>query len=282
MNYQISAAQFDDKGIPELLKTLAQFFQNEGIGFYVVGAAARDIVLGMIHNRNARRKTNDLDIAIMIRDWQVFEKVNSALCDLPGFKKCSRQKQRFYYKNSLILDIIPFGEIARSDRNIYWPPDETPVMSVSGFAEVAGKALSVSIDDEFTIGVASLPGLFILKLAAWDDRHHSTKKDAEDIAYLIDEYWDINLERILKDHSDIFEMDNFSTFTAGAILMGRDTRALLEGDKDMMRKFVSVIDGEISKAEGSLLINQILETHRAKKYEEVYKALSLITREMSG
>jgi predicted nucleotidyltransferase len=280
MNYQLSSAGFEDPNIPALLKILAKYFKGKGIEFYVVGAAARDIVLGMIHNRKTRRKTNDLDIAIMIRDWEAFEEVNSGLCGLPGFTKSSRQKQRFHYKNSLILDIIPFGEIARSDRNIYWPPEETPVMSVSGFTEMAKKALSVMIDDEFTVGVASLPGIFILKLVAWHDRHKITNKDADDIAYLIDEYLDINLERIAQEHPDIYERDDFATFTAGAILMGRDIQILLKGNKDMLEEFAKIIEEEIGKGEDSLLINQILETHRSKKYEEVNQALGLIVHEI--
>lgn len=114
MNYQISSAQFDDPDMPGLLRTLASFFQSREIDFYVVGAVARDIVLGMINNKRVRRKTDDLDIAIMIRDWDTFERVNSALSGLPEFTKSSRQKQRFHYKNHLILDIIPFGEIPGS------------------------------------------------------------------------------------------------------------------------------------------------------------------------
>lgn len=199
---------------------------------------------------------------------------------MPGFTKSTRQKQRFHFRDHLILDIIPFGEIARSDRNIYWPPDENPVMSVSGFSEIARKALSVIIDDECTVGVASLPGIFILKLIAWHDRHKHTNKDADDIACLIEEYLEINIERTAQEHPDIIERDDFSTFIAGAILMGRDTRILLAENEEMQDEFAGMLEQELDKAEGSLLINQILETHRTIKYEEARKALSLISREM--
>lgn len=280
MSYQISSAAFDDPDMPELLKVLANFFQSREIEFYIVGAAARDIVMGMIHNRGARRKTNDLDIAIMIRDWDTFEEINSALCDLPEFTKSSIQKQRFHYKNRLILDIIPFGEVARADRTIHWPPDETPVMSVSGFVEMAKKALFVTVDNEFTIGVATLPGIFVLKLVAWQDRCRVTNKDAEDMAYLIDEYFEINLERIVEAHTDIFEADDFTTFTAGAAVMGRDVRILLSGNDDLLHELARIVDEEIGKAEDSLLISQILETHRSKKYEQVHRALKLLRYEI--
>src|SRR6202012_3048430 len=148
------------------------------------------------------------------------------------------------FKSHLILDIIPFGEIARSDRNIYWPPDETPVMSVAGFTEMAKKALSVIIDDECAIGVASLPGIFILKLVAWHDRHRMTNKDADDIAYLIEEYLDINLERATQEHPDIYDRNDFSALTAGAILLGRDVRTLLAGDRETTEQVYRIIEEE--------------------------------------
>lgn len=280
MSYRISSEAFDDPDMPELLKKLVKFFKGQDVDFYIVGATARDIVLGMICNRGSRRKTNDLDIAIMIHDWEAFEKINALLSDLPGITKSPKQKQRFYYENHLTLDVIPFGEIARADRNIYWPPDETPVMSVSGFVEMAAKALSVIIDDELTIKVASLPGIFILKLMAWQDRYRATNKDADDMAYLLDEYFEINLERIAKTHPDIIESDDFTSFTAGASLMGRDVRTLLVGNEELILELTSIVDKEIGKAEDSLLINQMLETHRSKKYEEIFKAMALFLKEI--
>jgi predicted nucleotidyltransferase len=280
MSYQISSAAFDDPHMRDLLKTLANYFHSQGIDFYIVGAAARDIVLGMIHHKGARRKTNDLDIALMIRDWQVFEEINTSLCNLPDFAKSSRQKQRFHYKDHLILDVIPFGEIASANRNIYWPPDETPVMSVSGFSEMAKQALTVTIDSEFEIGVASLPGIFVLKLIAWQDRYRTTNKDADDMAYILDEYFEINIERIVDSHPDIFDADDFTSFTAAAVLMGRDVRILLSGNHDLLQELTRIIDDEIDKAQDSLLIGQILETHRSKKYDELYRSLKLFAREI--
>jgi len=145
---------------------------------------------------------------------------------------------------------------------------------------MAKKALSVIIDDEFTVGVASLPGIFILKLVAWHDRHRMTNKDAEDMACLIDEYFEINLERIAGAHPDIFEDDDFTSFTAGAILMGRDVRVLLAGNEELIHELARIVDQEIGKAEDSLLIRQILETHRSKKFEEVHRALDLLGHEI--
>lgn len=43
----------------------------------------------------------------------------------------------------------------------------------------------VEIDNSFTIYVASLHGIFLLKLSAWRDRKIETNKYAEDIAFVI-------------------------------------------------------------------------------------------------
>jgi predicted nucleotidyltransferase len=176
--------------------------------------------------------------------------------------------------------VIPFGEIARLDQNIYWPPEETPVMSVSGFAAMAKKALTIVLDGEFPMGVASLPGLFVLKLAAWNDRHLVNNKDADDIAGLLDEYLDINLERSVIEHADIYESHDFTTFTAGAILMARDIRGHLADDLPLREEVGRILLEEIDAKEQSKLIRQILETHRLKKYEEVLRGLTLMEGEL--
>lgn len=45
-----------------------------------------------------------------------------------------------------------------------------------GFDEVLAEAITVNIDDEFNIKIASLHGLFLLKFNAWSDRNIKTDK----------------------------------------------------------------------------------------------------------
>jgi len=280
MSYQISSDRFAEPWLKELLEVVANYFQRSGTEFYIIGAAARDIVLGGIHHRNPHRKTRDLDIAIMIPDWNTFEQIATDLCAMADFKKDSKQKQRFCYKDMFDLDIVPFGEIAQSDKTIYWPPEATVAMSVIGFREMAKRALSVTIDEKFTLLVASLPGIFVLKLTAWRDRHLSNTKDAEDLALLIDEYLDINIERAIKEHPDIYEKEDFTTFIAGATLIARDIKTILTDNKDVLIEITAIIEKEVNKSEFSKLIDQILYTNPSKNYEEVLQAFSQIVKEL--
>jgi len=274
MSYHLSSSAFENPELPVLLKRLAAYFGGQGIPFYVVGAMARDIVLGMIHGRKPSRKTNDLDIAIMVQDWNAYEKISADLSADSDFTKCTKQKQRWHFKGAVTVDIVPFGEVAKADRHIYWPPDETPAMSVSGFPAMAVNALEIILDKEASIGVASLSGFFLLKLSAWKDRRYD--RDAQDIATILDEYLEINLDRAAQDHPDIFEQQGFTVFGAGAYLMGKDLCQLLAGDLPLRDETHRILANELAGAEDSMLIRRILESHRLKRYAEVRAALTLL------
>jgi predicted nucleotidyltransferase len=163
MSCNISSEGFNNPLLKELLQKLTDYFDAIGSEFYVIGATARDIIMSSIHNRQSARSTGDLDIAIAISDWNSFEKISKGLVDL-GFVKSKQQKQEFTYKGVYILDIVPFGGIAKADHHIYWPPEEHIAMSILGFSEVAKNTLTVIIDDTLSIKVAALHGIFILKL----------------------------------------------------------------------------------------------------------------------
>ena len=96
--------------------------------------------------------------------------------------------QRFY-DGAYELDIVPYGAIAKDDGCVYWPPEEDIAMSVRGFTEVLRGAITVRIDDEFDIKIASLHGLFVLKFNAWIDRNIQTNKDAVDMAFIVEHYF---------------------------------------------------------------------------------------------
>ncbi len=180
-----------------------------------------------------------------------------------------------------ILDIVPFGEVAKADHLIYWPPEESFAMSVHGFTEVVKDALEVTVDNTYTIRVASLPGIFILKLYAWNDRHIIHDRDADDMALIIANYLEINDERAAKGHYDLYDQSPFSTFMAGGTLLARDIKTIAKEDTEVLDSLHQILLDETSKEMDSPLINQMLETHSYLKYEEVFDALLSITNELN-
>jgi predicted nucleotidyltransferase len=96
--------------------------------FFVVGATARDFILEHKYDIKSSRATIDIDIGVIVSEWDQFELLKDELLSLSEFS-LSKQKQRLIYKNDLLLDIIPFGTIANEDGSIKWPPGHENRMS---------------------------------------------------------------------------------------------------------------------------------------------------------
>lgn len=277
MNYSISSEKFSNPLLKDLLQALSSFFASKNVSFYVIGATARDIIMRQLLDQESARHTQDLDIAIAISEWDKFEEISLEIAQLKDFEKSIHQKQRFHFCKDYELDLVPFGAIAKDDGNIYWPPEEEFRMSVKGFDEALKDFMIIKIDDEFEIRVASLSGLFLLKLNAWIDRNISTSKDAEDLCYIIENYYAVfeecNIARGY--HQEIYEMENFDVFVAGAIWLGYDIVALLTHEQAVC--YNSMLISELQKEEESRLIEQMMKQSISVSYEMVHSALSEIS-----
>ena len=280
MNCHISSKALPNLLLKELLAVLTSYFDSIESEYYIIGATARDIVLMAIHEQDAKRCTVDLDIAIAIPNWEKFETIEKGLCQKEGFTKSTNQRQRFIYKEIYFLDIVPFGGVAKDNDTIYWPPEEEVAMSVVGFAEATKDILEANIDNEFTVKVVQLPGIFLLKLNAFKDRCLENNKDADDMAYIISHYLEINQDRAVEDHYDIYETENFTTLIAGATLLGRDIKRILNESPQTLDIFIGMLQTEIDANEESILINQMLETCKALRYEELYDALQCLLMQL--
>ena len=263
MDLTISSEKIGNPLLVELLRNLTDSFNKMDKEFYVIGATARDIIMQQLLDTASRRRTKDLDIAIAIPDWNTFEQVKQNLVD-DGFKKSRHMHQRFFY-GEYELDIVPYGVVAKEDGNIYWPPEEEIAMSVKGFDEVLSEAITVSIDGDFKVKIASLHGLFLLKFNAWLDRNAKTSKDAEDMSFIFSNYFMANLEREI--HQEVYDWENFDDYIVGGYWLAHDLVVLL--NKEQLRYYKEVIEGELTKEEESRLINQMIENSYGLKYETV-------------
>ena len=263
MDLTISSKKIGNPLLLELLRKLTDSFNKMGREFYVIGATARDIVMQQLLDTESRRRTRDLDIAIAIPDWDTFEEVKQKLI-ADGFEKSMDMQQRFFY-GDYELDIVPYGIVAKEDDNIYWPPEEIVAMSVKGFDEVLSEAITVSIDDEFKVKIASLHGLFLLKLNAWLDRNAKTSKDAEDMSFILSNYFMANFDREI--HLEVYDWENFDEYIVGGYWLAHDLVTLL--NVNQLNYYKEVIDGELAKQEESRLVNQMIENSYGLSYETV-------------
>ena len=270
MDLTISSEKIGNPLLIELLRKLTDSFGRLDREFYVIGATARDIIVQQLLDTASTRRTKDLDIAIAIPDWDAFEQIKERLI-ADGFKKSNDMYQRFYY-GAYEVDIVPYGVVAKEDDNIYWPPEEVVAMSVKGFDEVLSEAITVSIDDEFKVKIASLHGLFLLKLNAWLDRNAKTSKDAEDMSFILSNYFMANLDREI--HQEVYDWENFDEYIVGGYWLAHDLVTLL--NVNQLNYYKEVIEGELAKQEESRLINQMIENSYSLKYETVRATWQII------
>lgn len=279
MSYNINSDKLAHPLLKPILQELDGYFKDLNIQFFVIGATARDIVME-IHNEKSGRLTHDLDIAIAINNWDQYAEIEKGIVQLEHFKKDSKQKQRFIYKDNFQLDVVPFGNIMKENDKIFWPPDEQVAMSVLGFPEVRDGLIVVKIDEEFEINIISLAGIFVLKIVAWKDRYLKGNKDADDIGFILINYLGIYEEKAIEKYEEIYETDNFSTITAGAKLLGDDLYDILKVNIKTKEAIIKIIKDQHDKAEDSELINQILETNRILRFEQIIESLFILIKKL--
>jgi predicted nucleotidyltransferase len=188
--------------------------------------------------------------------------------------------RRLLYRSELLLDILPFGGIADSKGEIRWPQDENIVMSVIGFEDAyqAAQTVRVRATPPLDIPVASPAGLAIMKTIAWADRPAERSRDARDLAHVIENYLDIgNYERLLEDHMDLAEVENFDYVRAGARLLGRDIATI--GKPETVDKIKDILAGETAEDSRYRLIRAMMadsvatEDESRNRFEELLTAL---------
>ena len=205
-----------------------------GIPFFLAGAAARDIVLVNLWGQSPGRATADIDFAFAVEDWTEFEKLREELQGTRRFARVPHKEQRLLYTDTeqgfqLPVDFIPFRGVTSERQTISWPPEGDFVMNVAGFEEAYAAALRIELEPGLVILVASLPGLAILKLVAWADRHPENNKDAADL-YKIFSTFDSagNQDRIFDQELELLEAVDYDLTLAGARLLGRDTARIAD------------------------------------------------------
>ncbi len=77
------------------------------------------------------------------------------------------------------------------------------------------------------------------------------------------------------------EQDDFDEFIAGGKLMIRDVKEMLADEKQAVDYVRNIITEEVKKEEESPLINQILETSKQLKYEQVLRLLEEMRKELT-
>lgn len=250
--YRLSFSDFNLPGLDNVFRSIVKISEKFDLNFFLIGALARDIILEKIHNRPIYRATKDIDVAVTLSNWNQYEKIFDEFIFSEGFER-AKQAQRLIYNNELIVDIIPFGDIDIPDNQISWPPDYSTILSTLGFREVYKNTITVQFDNELRLNVASLEGLTILKIIAWNDRNDVSKKDALDIAIILKNYFDVNYEEIYDIYFELIEDPNFDYLKCGARVLGLKINKMLDDSTKLKHRIIQILEKETRDIENSKL-----------------------------
>jgi len=216
--------------ILEILESLSNIAASLNIPVFVVGAAARDIILHYGYGVEIIRATEDIDLGVMVEDWDKVTQLKEAIIGSGTFEQ-GREPQRFFYKGHYPVDIVPFGQISKPKDTNEWPEFEGIEMSALGFKESFDHSILVRLrtDPDFEIRFASLAGLATMKLISWKDKYPERNKDAKDLKFIMINYVEAgNFERIYDgEDSDILESDAADYELMSARLLGRDVATII-------------------------------------------------------
>lgn len=228
----------------EVYTILENVFSKFGIQYYLIGANARDVHLykeGIKPNRG----TADIDFAIMVPDFKVYDAIFNKLCEV-GFRKVKEPYRLIFDKVNTVLDLMPYGEI-EEDYTVNF--DERVLsLSVLGFKEVGAHIEHVEVPElSLNIPVTPIEGIFILKLISWNDKPNLRQKDLEDIAVLLKNAWELYETEAYEKHLEIFDDENFETQTGAAHVIGKKMRPILNSNKTLQENIVNIIERSIEK-----------------------------------
>jgi predicted nucleotidyltransferase len=217
-----------DPSVVAVLRSIDPIARATHCDYFVAGATARDLILVNVHGLQPGRATRDIDFGIAVESWDQFARLKEGLVATGAFESDRRMLQRLIYSEnlgefSIPVDLIPFRGVASADSAIEWPPSRDIVMNVGGFEEALASSVSMQIEENLAVQVASIPGLTLLKLMAWSDRGRENNKDASDLYRLFITYADAgNTDRLYEHDMDLLETVAFDMELAGAELLGRD------------------------------------------------------------
>ena len=247
--------------------------QDLHLSYFLMGAMARDVLLGHVFGLNTGRATRDMDFAFAIEGWEQFQQIQDRLIAGGHFVAVRDITHRLLFRpgcnvQEYMVELLPFGGVEQPMHTIAWPPDMQSLMSVAGYSDVLKTAPLVQVATGLIIRIVSLPGLAMLKLFAWKDRGLEGGKDAIDLVTLCRCYTDAgNLDRLYEEGMSALQSVDFDVELAGAWLLGKDMAATAS-QQTRVQLQVLLSDAYVSKQ----LVNDMVKAIRSREDAVIYAA----------
>jgi len=263
-----------------IIREVVHVAEGQGLRLFIVGAQARDLSLQYAYDLPIQRATNDIDFGVIVESWDEFTRLRDALIASEKFQAHKTMRQRLAHESGLLIDLVPFGDLEEPSGQIAWPPDFSIVMSTVGFREAYDNSITVRIADDLVVKVASLAGLALMKIVAWDDRRF--ERDAQDIGLIMKHYLNTgNEDRVYSEQGDSFDLlnDDFDYDKASARMLGRDLVRLLNVSS---RPIVERVLVETTEETGAAALVTAMVRSNANYHGDFELALSMLAELRRG
>ena len=96
--------------------------------YFLVGAMARDLLLGHVFGLSTGRATRDVDFAFALEGWEQFRQIQDRLIASGRFAAVRDIAHRLLFSSGngdqrRMVDLLPFGGVEQPMHTIAWPPD---------------------------------------------------------------------------------------------------------------------------------------------------------------
>lgn len=216
------------EGLPEILlapvRAIVEDIRRatgyvDGERIMLVGAWCRDIWHHAQGHRFATSRTSDLDFAVGVASFEVYESI------VGTFPTLGDTGIRFRVAGHPV-DVVPFGPI-EDPPGVVALPGRDDTLSVWAFDEIHRCSERLPVSDGISIRIPTVPGYAAAKLCAWLDRSAWGKlDDAADLALIV--YWyeqsDVVTERLYgtAGGNDVLGAMGYDLGRASAYLLGVD------------------------------------------------------------
>ncbi len=259
-----------DETTLQLLEALTEACSAVGINaWFVCGARARVLLCEKALGMSPGRATGDIDFAVYADSYEEYHELRYYLFEHYDFEPDRHELQRLVYKDGSLIDIVPFGSISNPDGTITWGEENGFKMSVIGFEEAMGSAVTVNVTPDLAVSVISYAEQLGLKFLAWSDRHaRKSTEDSRDIAYLIRNAHLWYPENVLYDqYPSMLESLDFDLEMMAAYALGKNFSQVFH--PDTVNRILSIISKALSDPEASILIRDIAKEFPGDSSDEM-------------
>lgn len=258
----------------QALNVLLNVFNMYSVMFYLIGAQARDIHL-LSKGIKPNRGTRDIDFAVMVDSMEIYKIIKLELLNR-GYEETNEPYRLNWEKGETVIDLLPFGKIEQAytvsfdKRNIE--------LSVLAFKEISEDLSEISFDEnnQLSIPLPPLHGIFILKLLAWDIKKPEREKDLIDLIQILENYWYFAEDEAFQNHLDLFN-DDFKMINASARILGRQIKLTIKKSDYLKSKVIQILREQtiLNEENSSSFINKYAEISN-KSMEEIKLILNQI------